>query len=406
MSHPAPRPSAADPIGLAETDRANPVQHGGPPLAGLTVIDLSRVLAGPFVSMLLGDLGAEVIKVERPGTGDDTRQWGPPFIGPAGQQQSTYFLSTNRNKRSVVLDLRASEDFDTLLALLRRADVLIENFRPGVMDRLGLSAETLRELNPKLVCLSISGFGSLGPDRTRVGYDQILQAEGGLMGLTGLGTPTKAGVPVADLTAGLFGLIGVLTALLERSRSGLGQHVHTSLLAGMIGIHTFQATRWLIAGEVPEPAGNQHPTVCPYGMFWCADAPIVIAVGNNDIWQRFAPLLNIPAEDERFASNAARLSHADALEELINTELKTDTVQQWMTAFAAAGVPAGEVKTLDRVYADPHIAAEGLITEVEHPTLGTLRLPGNPLRFSRSATAAATPPPLLGEHTEEVKRDR
>lgn len=402
MSEHAP-PPRSDPDTVPGSELGQPQ---GPPLAGLTVVDLSRVLAGPFATMLLGDLGAEVIKVERPGSGDDTRHWGPPFVGPAGQEQSTYFLSTNRNKRSVVLDLRASEDLDTLKSLLRRADVVVENFRPGVMDRLGLSADVLRKLNPSLVCLSISGFGSLGPDRARVGYDQILQAEGGLMGLTGLDTPTKAGVPIADVTAGLFGLIGVLTALLERTRSGLGQHVHTSLLAGLIGIQTFQATRYLIAGEIPEPSGNHHPTVCPYGMFWTADAPIVVAVGNNDIWQRFAPLMRLGADDERFSTNAARLVNSSELKELINTELKSDAVGHWMTVFAAAGVPAGEVKSLDRVYKDAHLAAEGLITEVQHPTLGAIRLPGNPLRFSRSEQAPATPPPLLGEHTDEVKRDR
>ncbi|MDQ2852615.1 MAG: CoA transferase [Actinomycetota bacterium] len=373
------------------------------PLTGITVIDLSRVLAGPFVSMLLGDLGANVIKVERPGTGDDTRQWGPPFAGPPGKEQSTYFLSTNRNKRSIVLDFRDPEDFQTLQSLLRHADVVIENFRPGVMDRLGLSSDFLQELNPDLVCLSISGFGSIGPDKDRVGYDQILQAEGGMMGFTGIGTPTKAGVPVADLTAGLFGLVGVLAALIERNRSGRGQHVHTSLLGAMIGLHAFQGTRWLIGEEVPGPAGNQHPTVCPYGLFWTQDAPIVIAVGNDDIWRRFAPLVGISTDDERFVSNAARLAHAATLEDLINTTLKEKPVAHWMSALQASGVPAGEVKTLDRVYDDPHVHAEGLVMDVDHPTLGRIRLPGNPIRFSRSRPVTPLPPPLLGEHTDELK---
>lgn len=376
----------------------------GPPLAGLTVVDLSRVLAGPFATMLLGDLGAQVIKVERPGAGDDTRNWGPPFVGLEGEQQSTYFLSANRNKRSIMLDLRADEDLATLKSLLRHADVLVENFRPGVMDRLGLSAEILQELNPSLVSLSISGFGSIGPDRTRVGYDQILQAEGGLMSLTGLGVPTRVGVPVADLTAGLLGLVGVLAALLERTRSDLGQQVHTSLLAGMIALHTFQATRYLVAGEVPTPSGNQHPTVCPYGMFWTEDAPIVLAVGNQIIWQRFAPLVGIAADDAPFRDNATRLANAAVLEERINTALRTKPIAHWMAVFAAADVPAGEVKTLDKVYDNPHVEAEGLVTEVTHPTLGAIRLPGNPLRFSRSQQEPAKPPPLLGEHTEEVRQ--
>jgi len=246
-----------------------------------------------------------------------------------------------------MLDLRADEDLATLKSLLRHADVLVENFRPGVMDRLGLSAEILQELNPSLVSLSISGFGSIGPDRTRVGYDQILQAEGGLMSLTGLGVPTRVGVPVADLTAGLLGLVGVLAALLERTRSDLGQQVHTSLLAGMIALHTFQATRYLVAGEVPTPSGNQHPTVCPYGMFWTEDAPIVLAVGNQIIWQRFATLVGIAADDAPFRDNATRLANAAVLEERINTALRTKPIAHWMAVFAAADVPAGEVKTLD-----------------------------------------------------------
>lgn len=377
-------------------------EHQDPPLTNLKVVDLSRVLAGPFAAMILGDLGAQVIKIERPGGGDDTRTWGPPFVGPPGRQESTYFLSANRNKRSVVLDLQAPEDLQSLKLLLQQADVVIENFRPGVMDRLGLSEEVLHELNPQLICLSISGFGSLGPDRTRVGYDQILQAEAGLMGLTGLGTPTKVGVPTADLTAGLFGIIGVLAALLERVGSRQGQHVHTSLLAGLIGIHTFQATRYLIAGEIPAPAGNHHPTVCPYGMFVTADAPVVLAVGNENMWRRFAPLVALDPADDRFRSNSARLAHFEVLEQLINTHLQTNTIQHWMTVFNAAGIPAGEVKTLDRVYTDPQLIAEGLITQVQHPTLGPIQLPGNPLRFSRSTQAPPTPPPLLGQHTEQL----
>ncbi|GAC1611810.1 MAG: CoA transferase [Mycobacteriales bacterium] len=378
----------------------------GPPLAGLRIVDLSRVLAGPFATMLLGDLGAEVIKVERPGAGDDTRQWGPPFVGPEGDKQSTYFLSTNRNKLSVVLDLRREEDLATLKSLLMDADVVVENFRPGVMDRLGLSAAVLEALNPRLVMLSISGFGSIGPARERVGYDQILQAEGGLMGITGVDVPTRVGVPVADLTAGLIGVIGILTGLLERTRSGRGQQVHTSLLAGMIALHTFQATRYLVAGEVPGRSGNAHPTVAPYGMFWTADAPVILAIGNQDIWRRFAPLVGLDPEQETFRDNAARLAHSPALDEAINSQLRAHPVAHWLPIFDKHGIPVGQVKSLDEVYEDPHLRAEGLVVDVEHPTLGPLRLPGNPLRFGRSELPAASPPPLLGEHTAQVKAGR
>ncbi|HEV7207363.1 MAG TPA: CoA transferase [Mycobacteriales bacterium] len=387
------------------TNRAVPQHEAGtdPPLAGITIIDLSRVLAGPFATMLLGDLGAEVIKVERPGGGDDTRQWGPPFVGPEGAKESTYYLSANRNKRSIVLDLRDPADLGVLKTLLRSADVVVENFRPGVMDRLGLSKEVLTELNPALVVLSISGFGSKGPDRTRVGYDQILQAEGGLMSLTGLEIPTRVGVPVADLTAGLIGVIGILAALIERNNSGRGQQVQTSLLASMVALHTFQGTRYLIGGEVPGKSGNHHPTVAPYGLFWAADGPLVIAVGNQDIWRRFAPLLGLTVDDPDYADNAARLAHARPLEERVNERLGAQTVQHWIEVFAAAGVPAGEVRSLDRVYSDPHLIAEGLVTEVDHPTLGRIRLPGNPLQFSRSRAPEILPPPLLGEHSAEIR---
>src|SRR5579863_3468100 len=240
------------------------------PLAGLRVLDLARVLAGPYAAMLLGDLGAEVIKVERPGTGDDTRHWGPPFVQAAGDgAESTYFLSVNRGKRSVAVDLKDPDEREFVEALVRWADVLVENFRPGVMDRLGLSDDRLAKLNPRLIRLSISGFGDRGPDRDRVGYDQILQAEGGVMSLTGTAASraVKVGVPIADISAALFGVIGVLGALVERGRSGLGQRVSTSLLAGQVGIHTFQATRYLIAGQVPGVSGNHHPTVAPYGVF-------------------------------------------------------------------------------------------------------------------------------------------
>ena len=285
------------------------------PLDGVHVLDLSRVLAGPYATMILGDLGAEVIKVEQPGTGDDTRMWGPPFIDTQSGRESTYFLSANRNKRSITLDMKDPLERPFIEQLVRWADVLVENFRPGVMDRLGLSDATLEALNDSLLRLSISGFGDDGPDSRRVGYDHILQAEGGLMSITGAaqGPMVKVGVPIADIAAGLYGVIGVLAGLVERATSGRGQRVSTSLLAGQIGLHTFQGTRYLVAGEVPPPSGNQHPTVCPYGVFDASDGPIVIAVGNDAIWDRFAPLLALDPSDERFATNAQRIAHSSEL---------------------------------------------------------------------------------------------
>lgn len=371
------------------------------PLVGVRVLDLARVLAGPYAAMLLADLGAEVIKVERPETGDDTRSWGPPFAGPEGDRQSTYFLSVNRGKRSVAIDLKDPAERGFVADLIRWADVLVENFRPGVMERLGLGDERLAELNPGLVRLSISGFGEAGTDRDRVGYDQIVQAEGGLMSMTGMpgGPVVKVGVPIADVTAGLFGVIGVLGALVERGRTGRGQRVATSLLAAQAGIHTFQATRYLIAGEIPGPSGNHHPTVAPYGLFEAADGPLVIAVGNEDIWGRFAPLVGVDPADPRFAANALRLRHLAELHRILGAALAARPVADWLTLLAGAGVPAGRVRTLDEVYDGGRLA-----WAVDHPALGRIRLAANPLEFSNSRLAPGLPPPLLGEHTDQVRQ--
>jgi formyl-CoA transferase len=376
-----------------------------PPLTGIKVLDLSRVLAGPYATMILGDLGAEVLKVERPGRGDDTREWGPPFVGPEGEQESTYFLSINRNKRSIVLDFGDDADRAVLDRLIEWADVLVENFRPGVMDRLGLTLDALERLNPRLVTLTITGFGTSGPDRDRVAYDQILQAEGGLMSVTGEapGRALRVGVPVADLTAGMFGTIGVLAGLRERDRSGRGQRVETSLLAGQIAIHCFQGARYLVAGEVPEQSGNHHPTVAPYGTFSAADGQIVLAVGNEPTWERFARLLGLPAEAPEFAGNRNRVAHRDELTALIDQRLAERSVAEWVELFAAHGVPAGEVKSLDRVYASEQVHEQGLVAEMVHSTLGPIALPGTPLRFSASSLPQATPPPTLGEQSSEIR---
>lgn len=379
-----------------------------PPLDGIKVVDLSRVLAGPYSAMMLADLGADVIKIERPGAGDDTRAWGPPFVGPEGQKESTYYLSTNRNKRSLVADLKDPADLELVRGLLSEADVLIENFRAGVMDRLGLGAEALAEINPGLVTLSITGFGADGPESSRTGYDQILQAEGGLMSYTGptADQPTKVGVPIADMMAGMFGAYGVLAALRQRETTGLGQVVSTSLLAGQIATHAFQGTRWLVAGEVPEPSGNHHPTVSPYGLFPTADASLVIAVGNDAIWKRFAPLIGVDVEDPRFVTNGDRVAHRAELEVLINAAFAQHGAEYWAEKFEANGIPAGEVKTLDKVYATEQVRQQGLVIGVDHPTLGHIELPGSPLKFSRSAPVEHTAPPTLGQHSDEIRAGR
>jgi crotonobetainyl-CoA:carnitine CoA-transferase CaiB-like acyl-CoA transferase len=372
------------------------------PLAGVRVIDLTRALAGPYATLMLADAGADVMKVERPGTGDDTRGWGPPFAQPpdGGAPVSTYFLSVNRNKRSVELDLKDAADLARLRGLIADADVLVENFRPGVMERLGLGEAPLEELNPRLVVLSITGFGAGGPHGHRPGFDQILQGEGGLMSFTGPvgGPPTKVGVPIADILAGMFGAYAVVAALYERERSGRGQRVSSSLLGGMIAIHTFQGTRWLVAGEVPAPGGNRHPSIQPYGAFRCADGRINVAVGSDGLWRRFAPLVGLDPDDARFATNGDRVGRVDELEALIEDAFATAGTDTWLARLDEAGVPAGRIAGLDDVYASPQVAHLELIDEVDHPTLGRIGLPGSPLAYSRSARGQPQAPPLLGQH--------
>jgi crotonobetainyl-CoA:carnitine CoA-transferase CaiB-like acyl-CoA transferase len=387
----------------AEPDAASSPAGSGP-LAGVRVVDLTRALAGPYATLMLADAGAEVIKVERAGGGDDTRGWGPPFVGPADAPESAYFLSVNRSKRSVVLDLKDEHHLSRLRELVVGADVLVENFRPGVMDRLGLGVEALEELNDRLVVLSITGFGEGGPDGHRSGFDQIVQGEAGLMGVTGPvgGPPTKFGVPITDILAGMFGAYGVVAALHERDRTGKGQRVTTSLLAAAVAVHTYQGTRWTLGGEIPEPGGNRHATISPYGAFTCSDGWVNVAVGSEALWRRFAPLVGLDPDDPRYATNRDRVTNWDGLEDEVNAALADGPVASWMARFEEAGVPAGRIRTMDDVYTWEQVEHLGLIDRVDHPTAGPLELPGAPLRWSRSGRPAAGPPPLLGQHTGEV----
>ena len=375
------------------------------PLHGIRVVDMTRALAGPYATLMLADAGADVIKIERPGTGDDTRGWGPPFLEPpdGGTTESSYFLSANRNKRSIALDLKDPGHQRRLRDLIAEADVLAENFRPGVMERLGLGPDALGQLNPRLVVLSITGFGEGGPQGERAGFDQIAQGEAGLMSFTGPvgGPPTKAGMPISDILAGMFGAYGVASALVERERTGKGQRVATSLLASSVAVHVFQGTRWLLGGHVPEPEGNRHPSIAPYGAFEVSDGLIIVAVGSEGLWRRFAPLVEVDPTDARFATNSDRVTNVDALEEAMAPALRRATADVWMARLDAAGIPAGRVRSLDEVYANAQIAHLQMIDEVEHPTLGPLRLPGAPVRFSRSQRDDPRPPPVLDEHHDE-----
>lgn len=380
--------------------------HSPPPLRDLLVLDLTRALAGPHAAMMLGDMGARVIKVESL-DGDDSRLWGPPFLGDGETRVSTYFLSCNRNKESIALDLKDTDDLAVLTGLVERADVLMENFRPGVLDRLGFSTTRLHELNPGLVVLSITGFGPDGPEAQRPGYDQIAQGEGGLMSLTGSDEPTKVGVPIADLVAGMNGAFGVMTALYERAHTGRGRVVHTSLLAGMVGVHAFQGTRWTVAGEVPERVGNQHAAIAPYGLFRTGSSPIQVACGSEAQWRSLAGELGLDPDDTRFGDNGARVAHREELIAEIETVLAGATAEHWLSVLDRCGIPAGKVRTLDEVYEWEQTRSQGLLVQVEHPEHGPLTLPGPVLRLDDQPYAGGRTehlhPPRLDEHGEAIR---
>ena len=377
------------------------------PLDDVLVIDLTRALAGPHCGMMLGDMGARVIKVESPGGGDESRGWGPPFVGD--DEISTYFLSCNRNKESVTADLKSDEGRDLLTRLVQRADVLLENFRPGVLDRLGFTIERLHELNPGLVVLRISGFGHDGPQGGRAGYDQIAQGEGGLMSLTGVDAdhPQRVGVPIGDLLAGMYGAYGVVAALHERNRTGVGREVRTSLLASIVGVHAFQGTRYTVAGEVPHAAGNHHPSICPYGLFSCADGMIQLSCGSEGLWVRLATAFGLDPAAPGMATNRERVTHRDQVVATLDAAFADIPLTDLLARMAEIGIPAGEVRTLDRVYDWDQTRSQGLVIEVEHPALGTIEIPGPPIRFDDNTYAGGRSehlaPPTLGQHDASVR---
>src|SRR3954469_8212856 len=341
------------------------------PLSDIVVVDLTRALAGPQASMMLGDLGARVIKVESV-TGDDTRAWGPPWAGEdAGHHEdSPYFMSANRNKEAIVLDLKDPSDSDVLAALVRRADVLLENFRTGALDRLGFTVERLHDLNPGLVIGSITGFGHDGPESGRAGYDQIAQGEGGLMSVTGTEQPTKVGVPIADLLAGMNLAYGVVSALHERHRTGRGRVVRTSLLAGVVGVHAFQGTRWLLGGDVPGVAGAHHPAIAPYGMFDTATVPVQVAVGSEGLWRRFAAAIGLDPDDPVFVTNRERVAHRDDLVAAIEAIFAAQPAGHWLDLLVEAGIPAGKVRSMDDVYAWDQGRSQGPLVGGDPPADG------------------------------------
>jgi crotonobetainyl-CoA:carnitine CoA-transferase CaiB-like acyl-CoA transferase len=375
------------------------------PLSGLTVVDLTRVLSGPYCTMMLGDMGARVIKIEQPGRGDDTRAWGPPFV--AGE--SAYFLSINRNKESLTLDLKNPASWRILESLLDRADVLVENFRPGTLDRLGLSYAEVARRWPRLVYCSISGFGHTGPRRAEPGYDAVIQAEGGLMSITGAadGPPFRLGVAIADIVSGMFAAQGITLALLARERTGRGQQVDVGMLDATAALLTYQAGIFFATGNTPGRMGNRHPTIVPYETFPASDGDFVVAVGNDEQWRRFCGAIGARdlEDDERFATNRGRVSHYDVLRPRLAEKLRERPRAAWVDALKAAGVPCGAVREVSEVLQDEHLKARHMIESVEHAVAGAVTVLGVPMKLSDTPGAVRTAPPALGQHTDRILRD-
>ncbi len=372
-------------------------------LSDIIVIDLSRVLAGPYCTQILGDLGATVIKIEQPGKGDDTRQFGPPYI--AGE--SAYYLGLNRNKRSITLDFNTAEDKQRLLDLLGTATVLVENFRPGTLARQGLGYEALHAINPGLIYCSISGYGQNGPYVSRPGYDFVAQAESGLMAVTGDidGEPQRVGVPVADVSAGMFACMAILAALHVRDLTGQGQYIDISLLEAAVSLLSNVSSNYLISGEEAERYGNSHPNIVPYQAFRTHNGYIVVACGNDRLYQKLCHLLGRDelATDERFATNPQRVRNRQQLVPMLQTLFLQGDTDDWLDELRSAGIPCGAINTISQVFHDPQIQARGLVWECEHPTAGTIQLSGSPIRLSETPTRLYKAPPLLGEDNDKVK---
>ncbi|MAZ62941.1 MAG: CaiB/BaiF CoA-transferase family protein [Dehalococcoidia bacterium] len=372
-------------------------------LEGIRVLDLTRALAGPFCTLMLGDNGADVIKIEIPGSGDDTRKWGPPFIG----DESAYFLSINRNKRSLTLNLQDPKAQDVFMKLAKDSDVVVENFTPGVMDRFGLGYEAVKAVNPNVVYCSISGFGQDGPYRSRPAYDQIMQGVGGLMSITGEpdGEPQKIGIAVTDIGAGMWSAFAITTALHHRDKTGEGQYIDISMLDAQVAWLTYQAAFFFANDEPPKRMGAAHPTLVPYQAFMCSDGKYInVAVGSERIWERFCQ--GMGREDLKdhpdYSVNSVRVAHRGAIVSMLQEIFLTRPVSEWVEDLQAANVPCGPINDLADVFADPQVLARDMLQEMPHPTLGTIKQTGLPIKFSRTPGGLDLHPPLLGEHNQEI----
>ncbi len=374
------------------------------PLNGIRVLDLSRVLAGPYCTMVLGDLGAEVIKVEPP-EGDETRGWGPPFAGG----ESAYYLCVNRNKRDIVINLKTDEGKSILRELAMQSDVLVENFRPGTLQKFGLDFETLHAFNPKLIYCSITGFGQTGSMKDKPGYDFMIQASGGLMSITGEpdGEPMKTGVAVVDLFAGQNAIIAILAALQARTLTGEGQHLDIALFDSQLGWLANVASNYLISGKLPKRHGNAHANIVPYQSFQASDGWFAIAVGNDRQFVRLCDLLGKPelAADEKFATNSARVQNREEIIVLLASIFKAASVSEWLEKLDEAEIPCGPINNFEQVFSMPQVEERGMLVKMNHPTIGELPLVGSPLKMSATPVEYRLPPPLMGEHTEEILRE-
>ena len=372
------------------------------PLDGITVLDLTRVLSGPYCTMMLGDMGARVIKIEQPGTGDDTRAWGPPFQ----HGESAYFLSINRNKESVTLNLKHPDGRRVLDSLIDRADVLVENFRPGTLDRMGLGNTDLARRRPRLVYCSVSGFGHTGPRQSEPGYDAVMQGEGGLMSITGPadGPAYRLGVAIADIVSGMFAAFGVAMALLARHRTGRGQFVDVGIFDSVAALLTYQAGIFFATGEAPQRIGNRHPTIVPYETLETRDDELVVAAGNDQLWRKFCGVIGLDAlaDDPRFATNKDRVRARNELRPILVERLRTRAAVEWIALLRAQGVPCGAVRDLAQVFDDPQLIERAMVVALEHPIAGSIRALGVPVKLGDTPGAVRTAPPTLGQHTEDV----
>ncbi|NYT65684.1 CoA transferase [Alcaligenaceae bacterium] len=387
------------------------------PLTGIRVLDLTRVLAGPWCTQNLADLGAEVIKIERPGNGDDTRGWGPPYIkDQQGEDTSeaAYYASANRNKQSVAIDIASPGGADIIRELAQQCDILVENFKVGGLSKYGLDYQSMKEVNPALIYCSITGFGQDGPYAKRPGYDFMIQGMGGLMSITGErddlpgGGPQKAGVAVADLMTGMYATVGILAALHERGRSGLGQHIDMALLDCQVAMLANQNLNYMASGTAPQRAGNAHQNLVPYQVFAAADGHLIVAVGNDTQFRAYCKVIEHPglADDVRFGTNSNRVIHRDALVPMLVEAMKTQSRDYWLEALERAGVPAGPINNIEQVYQNPQVQARGMWKNLPHSIAGVAPVAASPLKFSDTPVVALHAAPLLGEHTQQVLRDR